>query len=285
MRRKVERGVALVATVGAMALLSFLVLALAQTAATAQSRTARALAGLQAEALARSGIVAARALLAVRPDEADTLVSPWIRPSGPQALGAGQVEVTIEDEARRLDVNAPELFPVLPRLLAILRLDPRLAANVLDWIDADDEAREGGSERHAYLGLTPSRRPANAPFGTAGELALVRGIDGAVLARLLPLITVAGEHGVNPNTASPEVLRALLDDPQLVDRLLARRATVPIVPEDVPPPLRVLLTFRSRHYRVRARAEVADTRREIEAGFWAPGPGEPTLQSWRALTR
>src|SRR5262249_43054378 len=157
--------------------LSFLVLALARAAVTDQTRTAHALAALQADALVRSGVVAARALLAVRPDEADTLASPWARPSGRQPLGAGWVEVMVEDEARRLDVNAPELAPALPRLLTALHLDPHLAANLLDWIDGDDDARSGGSERMAYLGLTPPRRPANAPLSTLGELALVRGFD------------------------------------------------------------------------------------------------------------
>src|SRR5438094_429027 len=63
--------------------------------------------------------------------------------------------------------------------------------------------------------------------------ALVRGIDAAALARLRPFVTVAGEHAVNPNTASREVLRAVVQDAAAVDRLLAARGRGAIAAEDV----------------------------------------------------
>src|SRR5947207_290589 len=82
---------------------------------------------LQADALVRSGVAAAAVVLreTATGDVPDTLRSPWAQASGRQPLGAGWVEVRVEDEARRLDLNA--LPDAVPRLLAVLALDPGLA--------------------------------------------------------------------------------------------------------------------------------------------------------------
>ena len=69
---------------------------------------------------------------------------PWLRPLPAQAIGTGLVQVEVEDEARRLD---PNVVPdALPALLARVGLDPLLADAILDWTDADDEARPHGAE-------------------------------------------------------------------------------------------------------------------------------------------
>src|SRR5262245_39160759 len=118
MRPTSEHGVALVAVTMAVAVLSVVAVALAVTATTGEHLASYALAVVQAEALARSGVAGARAALvdAGRVDLPDTRDAPWLRPLAPQAMGAGIVRITVEDEARRLD---PNLLPdALPRLLA-----------------------------------------------------------------------------------------------------------------------------------------------------------------------
>src|SRR6185369_15226420 len=209
MRRPAERGVALVAVTMAVAVLAAVAVGMAVTATTGDRLAANALAVVQAEALARSGVAAARAALvdASRAGGDDTLGSPWLRPLPAQAIGAGVVSVEVEDEARRLDANLAS--DALPRLLARLRLDPFLADAILDWTDADDETRPHGAERRWYATRTPARAPANRPLASVGELLLVRGMDAGLLERLRPFLTVAGEDGVNPNTASPEVMLAM----------------------------------------------------------------------------
>src|SRR5262249_18280528 len=148
----------------------------------------------------RSGVAIAAVVLAETGafGEPDSLASPWARDVGRQPVGAGAVELRVEDEARRLNLSAPELAGVVPRLLRILDLDPALADTSAEWTDADDEARPHGAERDWYRARTPPYVPRNGPFATPAELALVRGIDAAILARLRPYVTVAGEHAVNP---------------------------------------------------------------------------------------
>lgn len=280
MRRPAEGGVALVAVTMAVAVLSAVAVGMAVTATTGDRLAANALAVTQAEALARSGVAAARAALvdASRTGGDDTLASPWLQPLPAQAIGAGVVSVEVEDEARRLDLNAePE---ALPRLLERLGLDPRLTDAILDWTDADDDARPHGAERRWYAAQSPLRIPANRPLGSVGELLLVRGIDGRVLERLRPFVTIAGEDGVNPSTASPEVMLATWPNPSRVGELLAARARGPIECGDLP-----ACTTRSSTYRVRATGRVGtiartaeamvrvlpETDAEVTAWRWAPG--------------
>ena len=207
----------------------------------------------------------------------DTLAAPWARDSGRQALGAGWVEVHVEDEARRLDLNAAELAPAVPRLLATLGLDPGLADAIADWTDADDVPRPLGAERAWYLGVTPPRVPRNGPLGSLGELALVRGFDATTVARLRPYVTVAGEPRVNPNTAPREVLVAVLGDPVRVERILAERQRGPIEPSGS------WLTARGEHYTARVVAGVGELRRGVEVTLWAL-PGTPAeITAWRSI--
>src|SRR5207244_4255056 len=157
-------------------------------------------------------------------------------------LALGLAETTVLDER------------LAEKSLAALQADA-LARST----DADDVPRPRGAERDWYLAQTPPRVPRNAPFASVGELALVRGIDAAALARLRPHVTVAGEHAVNPNTASREVLLAVVQDAAGVDRLLAARRRGAIVAEDVaallpgaPFPVRPGLLPRGQPYTVRA---------------------------------
>ena len=287
-----ERGVVLVAAVTALALMSVLALGLAETSALDARLGEKSLAALQAQALARSGVAVAAVVLAETNAAGgpDTLGAPWAVDVGRQPLGPGWVEVHVEDEARRLDLDAPELADAVPRLLVLLGLDPGLADTLADWADADDAPRPRGAEREWYLAQTPPLVPRNAPFASVGELALVRGIDAAVLTRLRPFVTVAGEHAVNPNTASREVLLAVVQDAAGVDRLLAARRRGAIVAEDVaallpdaPYAVRLALVPRGQHYTVRAVGGVGTLRRTVETTLSAPAGVEPEIVAWRSL--
>jgi general secretion pathway protein K len=276
MRRPAERGVALVAVTMAVAVLAAVAVGMAVTATTGDRLAANALAVVQAEALARSGVAAARAALvdASRAGGDDTLESPWIRPLPPQAIGAGVVSVEVEDEARRLDANLAS--DALPRLLARLRLDPFLADAILDWTDADDETRPHGAERRWYAARAPARAPANRPLASVGELLLVRGMDPDLLERLRPFLTVAGEDGVNPNTASPEVMLALWPNPSRVGELLAARARGPVECGDLPQ-----CTTRSDTYTVRATGRVGPVARTAEAVVRIVPSTDAEILGWR----
>jgi len=276
MRRSAERGVALVAATMAVAVLSVIGLGMAETAATGDRLAANALAVLQAEALARSGVAGARAALVegARAAAPDTLDAPWLGPLPAQAMGAGLVRVEIEDEARRLD---PNLMPdALERLLARLGLDPALAEGLRDWTDADDLTRPHGAERRWYASQHPPRGPANRPLATVGELLLVRGMDAALLERLRPFVTTAGEDGVNPNTASPEVMLAVWPEPSRVGELVAARRRGPVECDDLP-----ACTTRSAAYTVRATGHVGTVARTAEAVVRVLPGVDAEVTSWR----
>jgi len=285
--RRRERGLALVAAVSALAVLGVLALGLAHTSVVDQHLARNALAALQADALARSGVAAAAVLLreANAAGGSDTLGAPWARESGRQALGAGWVEVRIEDEARRLPLNTPALATTLPELLRLVGLDPALADAIEDWIDPDDVPRPHGAERDWYRSLAPPCVPRNGPIASLGELALVRGLDKAAVERLRPYLTAAPEPAVNPNTAAREVLLALLRDDAAVGRLLAARARGPLdlaaVLPDAAPTVRQALTDRGQYYTVRAVAGVDELRRGVEATLSAPAGVDPVIVAWR----
>jgi general secretion pathway protein K len=99
------------------------------------------------------------------------------------------------------------------RLLSLLGLPPALAGALVDWIDADSEPQpQGGAEDETYLALQPPYLAANRPLIDVAELALVRGFDDNVRARLRPFVTALPRFtAVNANTASPEVLAAVVD--------------------------------------------------------------------------
>jgi len=285
--RRGERGVALVAAVTALAIMTVLAVGLAHTTVVDQRLARNARAALQADALARSGVAVAAVVLQETgaSDAPDTLRAPWAQDAGRQPLGAGWVEVRVEDETRRLALGAPELADCVPRLLAILGLDPGIADALADWTDADDEPRPRGAERDWYLGQPGRRVPPNAPFASPAEIGLVRGVDARTLARLAPHVTVAPEHAVNPNTASREVLLAVLGDPVAVERVLSARADRPLADDDVTALVasdrRGQLVTRGQYYRVRALAGVDALRRGVEATLAAPAGVEPEVVSWR----
>src|SRR3989442_1472879 len=230
------------------------------------------------------------------PDAIDWPHAPWAEGSGRQPLGAGWVEVTAEDEARRLPLGVPELADAVPRLFRLLGLDdPALTDALLDWTDADDTPRPLGAERAYYLSLAPPYAPRDAPLASVGELALVRGFTPLVVARLRPHVTVAPEARVNPNTASREVLLAVVEDAATVERLVAARAQAAIDPEkDLPAllpgttpdaldALRARLTARGATYTVRALAGVGDLQRAAEATVFAPAGASAEVIAWRSL--
>jgi type II secretory pathway component PulK len=180
----------------------------------------------------------------------------------------------VEDEARRLDLNRnPE---ALPRLLARLGIDPVIAEALRDWTDADDEARPHGAERRWYAGLVPPRMPANRPLRSPGELLLVRGVDTETLERLRPYVTTADEDGVNPNTATPEVLLAVWPDRTRVGAWLAARERGPVACDDVSG-----CTTRSTAYTVRATARVGAVARTAEAVLRVVPGLDAEIVAWR----
>lgn len=96
-------------------------------------------------------------------------------------------------------------------LLGELEIDPAIVQAILDWTDADSDARfPNGAEDAYYLDLERPYRAANRPLASVRELLLVRGVTQAIFEKLAPHVTVLAEPtALNVNTASETVLMSL----------------------------------------------------------------------------
>lgn len=83
---------------------------------------------------------------------------------------------------------------------------PRMSAvadAVIDWMDADGEARPGGAEDARYAGRAAGYRTAGVMMAEVSELRAVQGVDAALYARLRPWLCALPTtrlSPLNPNT-------------------------------------------------------------------------------------
>jgi general secretion pathway protein K len=192
---------------------------------------------VQARAVLQAGADWARAVLADdrRVSNVDHLGEPWALRLPPMPVENGELVGQIEDQQGAFNVNnlvsegkvnAAQLEH-FRRLLATLGLPDALAYTLVDWIDDDSQPQpQGGAEDAYYLALDPPYLTANRPLIDVAELALVSGFDVNVRARLHPYVTALPRFtAVNVNTASPEVLAAVVNglDLGVAQALVAQR--------------------------------------------------------------
>ena len=217
---------------GAALLLAMAIMAFAAVAATAMlvalstwSRQAALVADhVQAEELVTAGGDWTRALLfddRQASGDVDHPGEPWALRLPPIPFENGQLAGHIEDQQGLFNLNNlvrngkvdSAQYIHFQRLLLILGLPVELAGALADWIDADDLPQPvGGTEEAYYRGLARPYLTANVPLVDLDELALVRGFDADVRARLKPFVTaLPGTTALNVNTAPAEVLAAVVD--------------------------------------------------------------------------
>ncbi len=103
-----------------------------------------------------------------------------------------------------------------------------LINNIADWMSNKYSSANGGDKRGYYKELTGSDEfPPNRGFRTIHELRLVKGMTDEFFDILEPNITIYGLKGINPNTASKDVLKAI--DPLITDEIVEeiRKRTAP----------------------------------------------------------
>jgi len=229
---------------GVAAIVAILIVALAASTATylvsryslalrhVENVTSRA----QADQLARTAVfLIANVLGRDNTPETDDLFEEWALPLPPMTFEDATIQGRIQDEQGRFNLNnlvAPDNkasaqhITVFERLLASLKLEPRLVDAVIDWIDSDEElTAPAGAESTTYLGLPLPYRTANTRLTDVGELARIKGFDQEAIEKLLPFVTaLPRQTKININTAPAEVLRALApnlsadDAARMVDR-------------------------------------------------------------------
>lgn len=222
--RRAERGVAVVMAMGVVALAAVAATAILVSQSTWSRRAELTADHAQAQELVQAGSDWARAVLSDdrRASSIDHLGEPWALRLPPIPVEKGELVGTIEDQQGKFNlnnllkdgkVNLAQLAH-FRRLLSILALPSALAGALADWIDADSEPQpQDGAEDAYYLSLEPPYLAANRPLIDVAELALVRGFDDKVRARLRPFVAALPRFtAVNVNTASPEVLAAVIED-------------------------------------------------------------------------
>lgn len=196
-----------------------------------------------AESLAREGLLADARFT----QDIDSYLEPWAQPQQ-LPLPEGTLSACLLDLQSRFNLNdlfAPEgayssAQLRFIRLLQVLPLEPALDAEaaralanaVFDWLDQDNQTRyPGGAETLEYQQKQPAYRPANQPFVSVSELALVAGFNAGLVAALTPYLSVWGNGAVNFNTldtglswslttaenrAEPMLLRTINNDTSLL---------------------------------------------------------------------
>jgi general secretion pathway protein K len=289
-----------------------------------------------AEALARGGVRLGETLLLEDMREKgaqggpDSLHDVWARVRGVDLEPDPDAELylDIEDAAARIDLNAflvkgevpaeqrAALEQLLAGVVAIMpgkpdeheRYQPDvLAANLADWLDADDVTATGAPEDELYAKRDPPYRAANRPLLSVDELRLVDGFDGDLVDALRPFVgvypLVGGDGMINVNTAPPWVLAQLSvgsdvsgavplkkDD---VERIVKEREEGPLCSGDTAGPTCTALsqvldgrslspkpTEHSSVFVIRARAKIFDVERRIETVVDRSDPSALERLSW-----
>ena len=147
-----------------------------------------------------------------------------------------------------------------------------LLDTIEDWRDSDDLRRLNGAEEDEYLADGRIIGPKNAPFESVEELQQVLGITPTLYESIYDFITISGQKGINPETASLEVLNAIPGiDLQLTADYVAQR-TSSIAAGEAPPPPPPLGGMLSQakglayHMRIEARLETG-TKTTIQANI------------------
>ena len=218
-----QLGVAIVLAMGVVALAAMAATAMMITQSTWSRESELTADHVQAQTLILAGVDWARAILSDdrRLGDIDHLGEPWALRLPPMSVETGELAGYIEDQQGLFNlnnlvkggkVNVVQLGH-FQRLLSLLDLPAALSGTLVDWIDADSEPQpQGGAEDAVYLALQPPYLAANRPLTDLSELALVRGFDDGVRARLRPFVSALPAFtAVNVNTAPPEVLAAVID--------------------------------------------------------------------------
>jgi general secretion pathway protein K len=310
--KKYERGVALLVTMMAIALMTMLVMDFTTSASLGYRAAAGGANQLKAEYLARSAIGVGLSLLstdarqdALAKTAHDGLDEPWAQPYPPMPLGGGEAQITLVDEARKIDVNLlinprtgqpnPVYVGIVQRLFANLGLAPTLVPAIVDWLDPDSIESPGGAEADYYMRLIPPYEPRNGPMPTIGDLKMVRGVDDATFFLLQRFLTAAPEPRVNINTAPSEVIAALLpqfsNDPSIVKQIVQARSVQPFMMitdvgnlaglGDSANPLMQLITVRSAYFTLTGVGVFAGARHRIISTFRRNANGTSMLASWQ----
>lgn len=224
MRR--QRGVALLTALVLLALATVLAATIGFDAAMAARRSTATLGMEQSVSLVQgTEALAAYALYRDMPrgtrDPRVDATGTWATPLPPTEIipGVG-IEAQMEDEQGKFNLNTlvgpdgkrdEDSVKVFERLLELLDLEPRWAAYVVDWIDADNTVEMEGGEDSLYTSQMPPGLAANLTITSISELEQIPGFGRERYLRIAPYVTALppAANRVNTCTAPGPVIDAM----------------------------------------------------------------------------
>jgi type II secretory pathway component PulK len=261
MSDKSEEGVALIAVLWMLTLLSIMAAGLAWETRS-DARIARNMVdNATARAAADAGIQ--RALLDLvglgkKQFRTDGSVYTW-------RFANSRVRISVKDEASKVDLNqAPEA--ILTALFAWVGVDSgkaqSLADAIADFRDPDNLRRPSGAEASDYQDAGLAWGPKNAPFQTVEELQQVLGMTAEIYARVAPAITLY---------SVPQTLEETPDQP--LSEILRRATGLRGVPANA----------KGLVFLIRAQATGPTGAAFVREAVVQPSPDEkiPRVLSWR----
>ncbi|MBP7526689.1 MAG: general secretion pathway protein GspK [Syntrophorhabdaceae bacterium] len=239
-----ERGFALLVTLWVVIILMTIVMSLSLLAKAEAYATLYFRQSFAARLLAEAGLERAIMEIYYRQANMSKTIIPEsgeaVRVDGTEiegALGDDRYIVRIFNEAGRININTMNdqnkvIFNNLLVSLGVLKeTADTIVDSALDWMDKDNLHRLHGAEDEHYQSLPNPYKAKNAPFDTAEELLLVKGVTEDILFGtkerngLIQFITVYGNSSrINVNVAPKEVLMALPDmTEETADRIISQR--------------------------------------------------------------
>ena len=209
MRINDQRGIALIAVLGFLAVMSLIAIGVVSVARTTVENASRHLLRAQAQAAIESGIDYGANTLASARGTVPALLSM------PETIEIGgfRVKISARSERGKVDLN----FADASLLEAVFRAGgagkeqaQALSAAVEDWRDGDDLLHLNGAERRQYEDAGLSYGPANKFFAAVGELRLLLGMTDRIFNCVRPQLTVLTQApGIEVEAASPMMKRAM----------------------------------------------------------------------------
>jgi len=315
--RQRERGIALLAVLMGVALMTLIVMDFTSVATLSYLSAANQANELRAYYLARSSVAIGLGLLGQdargkalsKTPPADTLNDIWATPYPVTNVDGGLASLSIVDETRKININqmvnpatgqpVPNSVAILQRLFAVLGVSPEIIGALIEWISPAGNG-SGGAGMDYYARLIPPYAPRNGPMPTIGDLKMVRGVDQAtftVLRQFLTVVPAAQQNvgiSVNINTAPPEVIAALVPEltqnPNLVKEIVLARTLRPFAKVTDVGNLRLgtfatrlmqVLTTQSKYFTISGTGSFAGSRKMVYAVFQRQTNGTGLLVSWR----
>lgn len=238
-----EKGSLSITALWMLALLTLAGVTLAEKVVTTVRQDSYRWRVIQAQWLARAGVMQAMQILQIDASTQDSLPpydalnEPWaFQPAAFQKVpcGNGYFEVGYLDNAVPGDRNLvygiydenrkPNLNKLPGDLLARLPgMTPDKVDALLDWIDSDELPRKAGAESEYYQSLKQPYSCKNDVLTYLDEIRLIRGFQEQDVQRLAPLVTLFGDGTVNINTATKTSLHLLGLPKETAAKIIALR--------------------------------------------------------------